>query len=251
MKYRMQTRRSIIIATILLFTFQLKASLAWTGGPPSNNRSNSRRGQSWNSCTPNQYTGIHNSKHRYHDRVRRLWTPNYRSRPTSLNVSPNQQQNERSSSGTYSRNTDQPTITWINGRRCLFIPSRNKIHLNKLVASSSRMEEEEELNSEKLYRVSLPPIVILGGMAQSISSWEHHLPTLSKDRDIFIYEYLGSGLGYRHPESNAISNCSEVCENILMAYLCMIVYHYISYTEVLLQYYLRSYFCSYAMRLII
>lgn len=38
-----------------------------------------------------------------------------------------------------------------------------------------------------------PPLVILGGMAQSIASWEFHLPYLSKHRSVLIYEALGQG----------------------------------------------------------
>ncbi|KAL7539944.1 hypothetical protein ACHAXR_009732 [Thalassiosira sp. AJA248-18] len=37
------------------------------------------------------------------------------------------------------------------------------------------------------------PLVILGGMAQSISSWEFHLPYLSRHRSVLIYEALGQG----------------------------------------------------------
>lgn len=38
-----------------------------------------------------------------------------------------------------------------------------------------------------------PPLVILGGMAQSIASWEFHLPYLSQKRSVLIYEALGQG----------------------------------------------------------
>lgn len=38
-----------------------------------------------------------------------------------------------------------------------------------------------------------PPLVILGGMAQSIASWEFHLPYLSRHRSVLIYEALGQG----------------------------------------------------------
>jgi len=40
---------------------------------------------------------------------------------------------------------------------------------------------------------SYPPLIILGGMAQSISSWEFHLPHFAKDRSVLIYECLGQG----------------------------------------------------------
>ena len=38
-----------------------------------------------------------------------------------------------------------------------------------------------------------PPLVVLGGMAQSISSWEFHLPYLAKQRSVLIYEGIGQG----------------------------------------------------------
>ena len=96
-----------------------------------------------------------------------------------------------------------------------------------------QVEGESQIPSTATQKLPLPPIIILGGMAQSISSWEHHLPILSKDRDIFLYEYLGSGLGYSHPEFHnqyeRINDLliSEVCTHIylhLYMYLCMHVY---------------------------
>lgn len=97
----------------------------------------------------------------------------------------------------------QSAIRWIDGRRCLFIPSSDVNVRNEVVSDSPpvvRDDNEFEKSSTSSLSSPLPPIVILGGMAQSISSWEHHLPILSKERDVFFYEYLGSGLGYRHPE---------------------------------------------------
>ena len=38
-----------------------------------------------------------------------------------------------------------------------------------------------------------PPLVVLSGMAQSISSWEFHLPYLAKQRSVLIYEGIGQG----------------------------------------------------------
>ena len=77
--------------------------------------------------------------------------------------------------------------------------------------ATNQYDISPELSSES----TLLPIVVLGGMAQSTPSWERHLPTLSKERDIFIYEYLGSGLGYRHPEINIDKNeVNEVCLSV-------------------------------------
>jgi pimeloyl-ACP methyl ester carboxylesterase len=45
------------------------------------------------------------------------------------------------------------------------------------------------INGQKVY----PPLVILGGMAQSISSWEFHLQQLCSTRSVMVYEALGQG----------------------------------------------------------
>eukprot|EP00804_Cyclotella_cryptica_P006145 CCRYP_018430-RA/>CCRYP_018430-RA protein AED:0.03 eAED:0.03 QI:0/0.5/0.66/1/0/0/3/1582/498 len=42
-------------------------------------------------------------------------------------------------------------------------------------------------------QTTLPPLVILGGMAQSISSWEFHLQHLCSVRSVMVYEALGQG----------------------------------------------------------
>jgi pimeloyl-ACP methyl ester carboxylesterase len=96
---------------------------------------------------------------------------------------------------------------WIDERRCLLVPSRKEINRNKVSTDfilkyndDDNDKEKEMAKQSQMDDLPLPPIVILGGMAQSISSWEHHLPTLSRERDVFVYEYLGSGLGYRHPQ---------------------------------------------------
>lgn len=92
-------------------------------------------------------------------------------------------------------------LQWINGRRCLFVPSNNISKRNE-VAVGLFDRDDFPTKGEDNQQDKLPPIIVIGGMAQSISSWEHHLPTLSKERDIFLYEYLGSGLGCRHPDMN-------------------------------------------------
>jgi pimeloyl-ACP methyl ester carboxylesterase len=40
-----------------------------------------------------------------------------------------------------------------------------------------------------------PPVILLGGIAQTKSSWDHHLTSLSKNRKVIVYECLGQGLG--------------------------------------------------------
>jgi len=37
------------------------------------------------------------------------------------------------------------------------------------------------------------PLVLIGGTAQSIGSWEHYLSSFSKKRDVLVYECLGQG----------------------------------------------------------
>lgn len=56
--------------------------------------------------------------------------------------------------------------------------------------------------------ISRPPLVILGGMAQSIASWELHLPYFAKDRSVIIYECLGQG---PHPPE-------EICSDLDSSY---------------------------------
>mmetsp|Transcript_12204 Transcript_12204/g.18899 ORF Transcript_12204/g.18899 Transcript_12204/m.18899 type:complete len:356 (+) Transcript_12204:248-1315(+) len=65
------------------------------------------------------------------------------------------------------------TISYIEGQRCLFLPRSSPNKNNEIDQS--------------------PPIVILGGMAQTIASWEFHARTFSRDRDVLVYECLGQG----------------------------------------------------------
>lgn len=48
-----------------------------------------------------------------------------------------------------------------------------------------------------------PPLVILPGMAQSITAWESHVPFFAKDRHVLIYEAMGIG-----PENQCWSDVS-------------------------------------------
>lgn len=58
----------------------------------------------------------------------------------------------------------------VNGQRCLFIPCDNTSN------------EEHRL-----------PIVLIGGLGQTISTYTPHLSTLGKDRNILVYECRGQG----------------------------------------------------------
>ena len=70
-------------------------------------------------------------------------------------------------------------LLYVAGRRCLLVQAQK----------------------DTLY----PPIILMGGMAQTISSWEHHLPSLSRNRQVLIYECIGQGL--------PIPNCRDDCGN--------------------------------------
>ncbi len=134
---------------------------------------------------------------------------------TSFLILQNNVKTTRIHSSTTASSSLHRVTKWLNGRRCLFISARNPTNRNEVsfIFDPSFCSTGENINGKEEKSASsssspaatslpLPPIVILGGMAQSIPSWEHHLPSLSKDRDIFVYEYLGSGLGYRHPENS-------------------------------------------------
>jgi pimeloyl-ACP methyl ester carboxylesterase len=58
----------------------------------------------------------------------------------------------------------------VGGQRCLYIPSQTT------PTDSCR-----------------PPLVLVGGLAQSIASYESHLPFLSKKRSVLVYECRGQG----------------------------------------------------------
>lgn len=81
------------------------------------------------------------------------------------------------------------TLHLIHNRRCLLIPSR-EIN-NRNVVMNIR---DDDSKKGKVASTPPPPLILLGGMAQCIESWQHHFPDLSKERDVLMYEYCGSGL---------------------------------------------------------
>lgn len=90
-------------------------------------------------------------------------------------VSSSSRSRSSQSSSSLSSSTQSPQI--ICGRRCLVVPSAR--------------------GGEELY----PTLVLIGGIAQSISSWQHQIPSLSKNRRLVIYECLGQGGHSRTTES--------------------------------------------------
>lgn len=89
---------------------------------------------------------------------------------SQVRTTTNTQATSSSSTGSISLQRTSPSIQNIGGRRCLVAPCRNP---------SSKGTN--------------PPLIIIGGTAQTIFSWEHHIPGLSKDRDVLVYECLGQG----------------------------------------------------------
>jgi pimeloyl-ACP methyl ester carboxylesterase len=76
-------------------------------------------------------------------------------------------------------------IRIIQGRRCLLLTPPPPPPPSSSSPTAGTIKEP-----------SLPPLIILGGMAQTIASWQPHLPALSsmnKNRHILVYECLGQG----------------------------------------------------------
>ena len=87
-----------------------------------------------------------------------------------------------------------PEIQYINGRRCLLSPAigRNK-------ASDSP---------------SSTPLILIGGTAQTITSWEHHVQSLSRNRDVLVYECLGQGPCPPHLDVQSNPDALEVSQSV-------------------------------------
>ena len=77
----------------------------------------------------------------------------------------------------------------LNGRPVVStsVPVHEEIHY---IAGRRAMLLHPATSKEQ---VANPPLVILGGMAQSIASWEFHLPHFAKHRSVLMYECLGQG----------------------------------------------------------
>ena len=98
------------------------------------------------------------------------------------------------------------TSSLVHGRRCLFIPARKIQNRNKHNMGTVRNFDKDTNPASSMESVESapPPIIILGGMAQCIESWQHHFNDFSRERDVLMYEYLGSGLGQDHLSTNGI-----------------------------------------------
>lgn len=62
-----------------------------------------------------------------------------------------------------------------------------------LVTTSPQSNSDRCLVLEPTQKKLHPPLVLIGGMAQSFRSWDHQLPYLSKNRKVIVYECLGQG----------------------------------------------------------
>jgi pimeloyl-ACP methyl ester carboxylesterase len=81
----------------------------------------------------------------------------------------------------------------ILGRKCIILPS-------------------DRLNNES----NEPPIVLLGGTAQTTASWEIHIPKLSKAGSILVYECAGQGLEATDVPNLSIPIQAEELNSVLM-----------------------------------
>ena len=89
------------------------------------------------------------------------------------------------------------SMFYVNDRKCLLVPAKDLKHRNMSIKHSTRREATDhstETNDEKEMKPP-PPIVMLGGMAQTIEGLQHHFQDFSRERDLLVYEYLGQGLG--------------------------------------------------------
>mmetsp|Transcript_19414 Transcript_19414/g.27441 ORF Transcript_19414/g.27441 Transcript_19414/m.27441 type:complete len:358 (+) Transcript_19414:181-1254(+) len=83
------------------------------------------------------------------------------------------------------------TISYIEGQRCLFLPRGSSVR---------------SANKDNEIKPTPPPLILLGGMAQTIASWEINGRALSRDRDVLIYECIGQGQPYPTVESENRNN---------------------------------------------
>jgi pimeloyl-ACP methyl ester carboxylesterase len=65
--------------------------------------------------------------------------------------------------------------------------------------------------------IDKPPIVLLGGTAQTIASWDMHTPILSKDRSILVYECAGQGLETADLSDLSLPNQAQLLNSVLTA----------------------------------
>ena len=86
--------------------------------------------------------------------------------------------------------SSQIEIRRINGRRCLFSPARDTISQQP---QRQKLDDDISIDLSENYSSIKYPLILIGGTAQTITSWEHHIGQLSRNRDVLVYECLGQG----------------------------------------------------------
>ena len=84
------------------------------------------------------------------------------------------------------------------GQRCLWVPS----------SSTTRTGTGSDSNKPP------PPLVLVGGLAQTIASYESHLPLFSKERDVLVYECRGQGIAPAPDNQQEVGVCIVLCQNL-------------------------------------
>lgn len=60
-----------------------------------------------------------------------------------------------------------------------------------------------------------PPMILIGGMAQTKASWEHQIPYLNKNRQVIVYECMGQGKRDKEDDSNDDVSLKAQAEQLL------------------------------------
>ena len=94
------------------------------------------------------------------------------------------------------------SVVIIVGVECLVVVNKNSNNNNNNNNPSFYYPNPENSNSPTIIQIIpatqndiYPPLILLGGIAQTKSSWDHHLTSLTKNRKVILYECLGQGLG--------------------------------------------------------
>ncbi len=81
-------------------------------------------------------------------------------------------------------------LRYISGRRALLLhPTFHPSSMSSTTTTTTTSDKPNDATNHARH----PPLVVLGGMAQSISNWEFHLAFLSQHRSVLMYEPIGQG----------------------------------------------------------
>lgn len=95
-------------------------------------------------------------------------------------------------------------IRYIAGRRALL--------LHPSLPPSLTTTSSDEPNNAFPCHAKHPPLVVLGGMAQSITNWEFHLSYLAQHRSVLMYEPFGQGPP--PPPENIVSTLDQYYSDV-------------------------------------